>query len=200
MAHKSYVKTTDIPLYNTKNPKQLKASNLINTSLNFMKSYVNVLRNSDIFYKFTSSQLEIVSSLCQQKSFSLDEIIFHEGSNCDELYIIKDGVVDILLNLDLVSEKHDSEHEPEIIAKLRRGQSFGEIALVDQGLRSATARSAKENTNLLIIPSGKLLAVCETNPDLGFQLMFNLAADIALKIRSTNLRMREEFLYANNQK
>jgi CRP-like cAMP-binding protein len=165
-----------------------------------MKSYVNVLKNSDIFYNLTDGQLEIVSNLCQQRSFTTEEIIFHEGSNCDELYIIQDGVVDILVNLDLVSDKQDIEHEPEIIAKLRRGQSFGEIALVDQGLRSATARSAQDNTRLLIIPSSQLLSYCKKHPDLGFRLMFNLAADLALKIRRTTLRIREEFLYGNNQK
>ena len=78
-----------------------------------MKSLVNALRNSDIFYNFTDKHLNIVSNLCQQRSFALEEIIFHEGSRCDELYIIEDGVVDILINPDLVSDRQDIEHEPQ---------------------------------------------------------------------------------------
>ena len=128
------------------------------------------------------------------------EMIFFEGSKSDELYIIADGVVDILVNPDLVSDNPEENHNPVKIATLRRGQSFGEIALVDQGLRSASAKTVHENTHLLIIPRDKLIAVCEEHPDLGYRLMLNLAADLALKIRSTGLLVREELLYRRAQK
>ena len=99
------------------------------------------------------------------------------------------------MNPDLVNDNLGKNHDPVKIATLRRGQSFGEIALVDQGLRSASAKTVHENTHLLIIPRDKLIAVCEENPDLGYRLMLNLAADLALKIRSSGLLIREEFLY-----
>ncbi len=95
----------------------------------------------------------------------------------------------------LVSDKLGEDHAPATIATLRRGQSFGEIALVDQGLRSATAQIAQDHTRLLIIHRDKLMTTCEAYPDLGYQLMLNLAADLALKIRSTSLLVREELLY-----
>jgi CRP-like cAMP-binding protein len=85
------------------------------------------------------------------------------------------------------------------IATLRRGQCFGEVALVDEGLRSATARCSANNTQLFIIPRDKLVALCDTYPQLGYKLMRNLAADLALKIRSTDLRIREELLYARRR-
>jgi CRP-like cAMP-binding protein len=85
------------------------------------------------------------------------------------------------------------------ITTLRRGQSFGEIALVDQGLRSATARCAANNTTVLVIPRDRLIAHCEQQPALGYRLMRNLAADLALKIRSTDLRIREEILYGRRR-
>jgi CRP-like cAMP-binding protein len=86
------------------------------------------------------------------------------------------------------------------IAKLRRGQSFGEITLVDQGLRSATARSSKNNTCLLILPRAKLMLLCDAYPQLGYRLMRNLAADLALKMRATDLRIQEELLYGQQPK
>jgi CRP-like cAMP-binding protein len=86
------------------------------------------------------------------------------------------------------------------IATLRRGQSFGEVALVDQGLRSATARCAAHNTQLMVIPRDKLILLCDTYPQLGYRLMRNLAADLALKIRSTDLRIREELLYGQRRR
>jgi CRP-like cAMP-binding protein len=160
-----------------------------------MSKYVNILKQADIFYEFTPSQLELVAQLCQERTFHAREVIFLEGANSDELYIIVQGEVDIQVNPTLVSRYPDASQEPVTIATLRRGQSFGEIAMVDQGLRSATARAAQNNTRLLIIPRDQLDVLCTTYPQLGYRLMHNLAADLALKIRSTDLRIREELLY-----
>jgi len=165
-----------------------------------MTNYAIILKNADIFFQFKKTQLDLVAQLCEERTLKTGEIIFFEGSDSDELYIIADGVVDILVNPDLVSGTRGENHDPVTIATLRRGQSFGEIALVDQGLRSATARIAQENTRLLIIPSNTLMATCEKYPDLGYRLMLNLAADLALKIRSTGLLIREELLYGRTQK
>ena len=86
------------------------------------------------------------------------------------------------------------------VARLRRGQSFGEVALVDEGLRSASARAAQNDTRLLVIPRDKIVMLCETYPQLGYRLMYNLAADLAMKIRSTDLRIREQLLYRPTEK
>ena len=83
---------------------------------------------------------------------------------------------------------------------MRRGQSFGEIALVDEGLRSATARAAQNDTRLLLIPRDKIIMLCETYPQLGYRLMYNLAMDLAMKIRNSDLRIREQLLYKSHQK
>ena len=165
-----------------------------------MHKYVQILRQADIFYHFSGEQLEQVAEICKEQEFTTGEIIFYERSKGDELYIIIQGIIDILVNPDLVSDTPQQNHPPVTIATLRRGQSFGEIALVDQGLRSATARAAQDNTHLLIIPRNELKTLCETHPELGYRLMLNLAADLAFKIRSTDLRIREKLLYSSAKK
>ncbi len=124
----------------------------------------------------------------------------YEHTNSKELYVITRGEIHILINPSFVSTKLDKKSNLVTIATLRRGQSFGEIALVDQGLRSATAKAAQANTNLLVIKSDKLHQLCEAHPRLGYRLMFNLAADISLKLRNTDLRNREELLYSQKNK
>jgi len=165
-----------------------------------METNVNILQQADIFYQLGKPELELIAKLCEERTYKTGEIIFFERTKSDELYIIAQGTVDIMVNPNLVSDKPEDDNTPVTIATLRRGQSFGEIALVDQGLRSATARVAQDDTKLLIIPSNQLKQVCLANPNLGYQLMFNLAADLALKIRSTDLRIREELLYGRARK
>jgi len=161
-----------------------------------MSTIVNYLKQSDIFYQFTPTQLEMVANLCQEAVFHAGEIIFKENSSNQELYIITEGEVEILIKpAALIGASDKSKQTGAAIAKLRRGQSFGEVALVDEGLRSASARAAQKETRLLVISRDKLIMLCETYPQLGYRLMYNLAADLAMKIRNTDLRIREQLLY-----
>jgi CRP-like cAMP-binding protein len=107
--------------------------------------------------------------------------------------------VEILIDPSLVSDRSDTPSRPTTIATLRRGQSFGEVALVDQGLRSASARAAGDDTRLLAIPRTKLMILCDSDPALGYRLMHNLAADLAMKMRTTDLRIREDLLYGDRR-
>ena len=158
-----------------------------------MASFISTLKQSDIFYQFTPTQLELVANLCQELVFSKGETIFEENSDSKELYVIADGEVKILIN-------SSGEKKGTAVATLRRGQSFGEVALVDEGRRSASARAADKDTRLVVIPRDRLLMLCETYPQLGYRLMYNLAADLAMKIRNTDLRIRDQVLYTPPKK
>jgi len=160
---------------------------------------VNFLKQSDIFFQFTPTQLELVANICQEVSYQRDDLIFKENISSKELYIIVQGEVNIVVDPSLVGSADDGP-ESRIIATMRRGQSFGEVALVDEGLRSASACAAQNDTRVLIIPRDKLIMLCETYPQLGYRLMYNLAADLAMKIRNTDLRIREQLLYKTQDK
>jgi len=160
-----------------------------------MNSIVNFLKQSDVFIQLTPAQLDLVANLCQELTYLAGDIIFEEKSSSKELYIIAQGEVEILIHHESM-EPSGSEGET-VIAKLRRGQSFGEVALVDEGLRSATARACQGETRLLVIPRDRLLMLCETYPHLGYRLMHNLASDLAMKIRNTDLRIRDQINNTN---
>lgn len=92
------------------------------------------------------------------------------------------------------------KYEPVVLTELRQGQVFGEVALVDEGIRSATARISQDNTTLLKIPRDRLMLLCDTYPDLGYKVMKNVAADLAFKIRNTDLTVRQYQLMLSQEK
>ena len=51
----------------------------------------------------------------------------------------------------------------------------------------------------MILPRDKLILLCETYPQLGYHLMNNLAADLAMKVRNPDLRIRETLLYGQKK-
>ena len=158
---------------------------------------VVVLKQADIFYEFTNTQLELVSSITEERTFEPNDIIFEENTPGDELSIIADGEVAIQVNPALLGK--DSGIGSQTIATLRRGQSFGEVSLVDEGLRSAQAKATDEGARLVVIPRDKLMRLCDSYPQLGYRLMRNLAADLAMKIRNTDLQVREYLTWTNNE-
>lgn len=160
-------------------------------------SLISTLKQADIFYELTPTQLELVASICTEVTYNVGDIIFEEQTSGSELYVIADGEVEIQINPALIGK--DQHTEAQTISVLRRGQSFGEVALVDEGMRSARARSAQPNTHLIIIPREQLMYLCGTYPQMGFRLMRNLAADLAMKIRNTDLKVREYLLWMQKQ-
>ena len=157
----------------------------------------SVLKQADIFYEMTSTQLELVASICTDKTYQQGALVFDENTPGDELYVIAEGEIDIQVDPKLIGGSETLG--PQTIATLRRGQSFGEVSLVDEGVRSAAARVAEHDTRLLIIPRDKLMLLCDTYPQLGYRLMRNLAADLAMKIRNTDLQVREHLTWTANQ-
>ena len=142
-----------------------------------------ILEIVDIFSDLTTQQLEEIYLICTQKVVKKGDIIVKENTPSTEIYIILEGEVEILIGTDKL--KHAKE---EKIGILDRGQSFGEVALVDQGLRSATVRCHSDACRLLEISRDDFLLFLKKNPAIGFTVMYNLGADICLKFREASYR------------
>lgn len=70
-----------------------------------MSSIVSILRQADIFYELTPTQLELIASISVEKHFQRGELIFSESSQGTELYVIASGEVDIELDPSLVGRE-----------------------------------------------------------------------------------------------
>jgi CRP/FNR family transcriptional regulator, cyclic AMP receptor protein len=142
-----------------------------------------ILETVEIFMDLTTEQLAKIYDICTEIHCARGTNIVKEKTMSSEIYIILDGEVELL-----TTQGEGSTSKEIKIGALGRGQSFGEIALVDQGLRSATVRCATESCRLLEISRKDLLELLKTNPNVGFQVMYNLAADLCLKFRQASSR------------
>lgn len=163
------------------------------------QNVIGILSLTELFDDFNQTQLELVAAICEPATYGEGEILLHEHDDTDDLYVIARGGVEILMNPGFVGGGQQ-DLEPVVLTELRQGQVFGEIALVDQGLRSATARVSQKNTELLRVPRQRLMLLCDNYPELGYKLMKNLAADLAFKIRSTDLTVRQYQLILSQTK
>ncbi len=152
-----------------------------------------ILEQVDIFEELTPGQLERVEKICVEKNYNKDEVVFEENSLSTEFYIIVDGQVEIQVDPDTIGDGTNA-YEPTTIAVLRRGQSFGEVAIIDPGVRSASAKCGSETCRLLMIDREEVLRLLEANVEMGYIVMRNFAVDLSVRIRQTNLLVRESLM------
>src|SRR6476661_9371503 len=113
--------------------------------------------------------LERLASGMRSRRFRRGEVIFHAGDPGDALFIIVSGEVKIALP----SETGDEA----IIASLRPGDVFGELALLDGAARSATA-SALAVTEAVVLPREQFRELIATEPAVRDALLASLAGEL----------------------
>jgi CRP-like cAMP-binding protein len=130
---------------------------------------VEALRRCPLFENATADMLESLANRLRRRRFRRNEVIFHQGDPGDSLHVVASGAVKILLP--------STEGEEAIIATLRPGDFFGELALLDGATRSATA-AALEPTETLVLPRPVLMDLLGTVPGLGDFLLVGLAKEL----------------------
>jgi CRP-like cAMP-binding protein len=103
------------------------------------------------------------------RKFRRGETVFHVGDPGDALFIVMSGSIKITLPADTGDEA--------ILATLRPGDFFGELALLDGAPRSATA-IAIEATETYILPRERFRDLIATEPVMREALLATLAAEV----------------------
>ena len=104
-----------------------------------------------------------------------DEVIFREGDQGDTMYIIQSGTVEI---------SQDKDGKKLVLALLEKGAFFGEMALIDKHLRSATA-AAVSNSRLLPFTRTSIMERIRQDPG----VVLHLLTTLCQRITQTNHRL-----------
>jgi CRP-like cAMP-binding protein len=147
----------------------------------------SLLRHLDIFGGLNDQQLDKIASHFHENRFNEGDIILQENEHSNEMYIIAEGEVEITVGVKSDARFLPSVNGQALMVRLGVGQIFGEMSLVDQGLRSATVRCATSPTRLLFIGRDVFMDLSVKDNLLGFTVMRNIAADVCFKLRSHNL-------------
>ena len=97
-----------------------------------------------------------LASKMRPRQFARDEVVFHRDDAAGQVFLIASGTVK-------VSVPDEQGHEV-VIALERGGDVFGELALFDEGPRSATVTALTE-THTLALARQEFLTTLERNPD-----------------------------------
>ena len=105
-------------------------------------SVTEYLQQSELFSGLTPEQVEQITALGQEFVYNADDVIIREGDPSDEIYIICSGMVEVDVSRGAIPDVPGPPQMTSLV-RLGQGQVFGEMALVDRGVRSATVRCAQ---------------------------------------------------------
>ena len=145
-----------------------------------------VLSKIPIFRDLNKRELKAIERILHHRTYKANEIIFNEGDPGVGMYIIETGHVNITLG-----------NEGKLLAVLSNGEFFGEIALLSETPRTATATAAIE-THMLGFFQSDLFGLLETNPRMGNKILHRLAQMIADRLRFSNLENQQLKLKLNS--
>lgn len=101
---------------------------------------VELLRKVDLFDGLPHEDLQRIAGIVEGASIEAGEVLFDEGEPGDAFYIVFKGAIEI--------SKARADGSKDKLAVRRAGEGFGEMALLNDAPRSATARAA-EATQLI---------------------------------------------------
>ena len=115
-----------------------------------------------------------------RQRYQKSEAIFAEGSTGSEMYLIHRGKV--LLSV----RQNEAQQTPLVV--LNPGDFFGEMALVDDSPRSATASAIEDDTELIVMDRTRFLFLVRQQPEFALSLMHTLCQ----RLRQMDRRLSPE--------
>jgi CRP-like cAMP-binding protein len=152
----------------------------------FVEFASQLLRDSELADGLLPDQMARLAAIGQVRTYDSGALICDEHERSDEVYIIETGTVEVWLDPSSIG---DDTSESRKIATLQAGQTCGELALLDGGVRSAQLRAGPHDVKLMAFDRSHLLALCEADTAIGYRLMRNLAGALALRLRLQDMRL-----------
>jgi CRP-like cAMP-binding protein len=138
-----------------------------------------LLKESPVFCKVPTEDLRHVAQALEEQQYLTDDRVFEINAQGDHLYLLVTGRVGISLDADGGSRN--------FIATLGPGDCFGEMNLLDDQPRSATAHVIEDCT-VLALDKARLRGLILSYPELSIGMLRSLS----LRLREANARRASE--------
>lgn len=135
------------------------------------------LRSVDLFRDLPEEDLAALDQSSSEVTLADGDTLFVQGDDGDAAYVITEGVIEIV---------REGPQKDTLLAVRKPGEVIGEMALLQDEPRMATARG-RGPTTLLKVPKRALTRLLETSPT-ALRGLFDIVLD---RLRSTEAMMKQ---------
>jgi CRP-like cAMP-binding protein len=140
-----------------------------------------LLRKHPFVEAFEPAHVDKLAQLARGTTFERDQVVFHEGDECNDFFIILKGMIALEV------EEPGSTLR---VQTLSSGDELGWSALLMASGKYFQAR-ALERTDALAFDGPALLQECKHDPAFGFAFMYRLLGVVADRLQSTRLQVHD---------
>ncbi|MFL3006015.1 MAG: cyclic nucleotide-binding domain-containing protein [Candidatus Neomarinimicrobiota bacterium] len=147
---------------------------------NFFRKQNNIdpilttLERIPIFENLLKKELKNIAQLTHEREYKSNEYVFKKHAPAEGMYVILHGEIEI-----------KDPKSGNIFANLHSGDFFGELALLDEEPRSASA-ICNVPSRLIGFFRTDLLTLINRYPELGNKILLNLSRVLGERLRETN--------------
>ncbi|MBN1534718.1 MAG: GGDEF domain-containing protein [Spirochaetes bacterium] len=141
-----------------------------------MNDSVRFLHNVEIFSLLSVEELEMIIGSFHFRRIDAGELLFSEGDQGSELFIVASGKVKTSIQLPDGSERE--------VAVFQRGDFFGEMSIFDDAPRSATC-STVEKASLVCLSKEGFYSMIDENPEIAIKIMYRMLNITTQRLRDT---------------
>ena len=142
-------------------------------------SAVELLARVPLLSGLEPAELERIAQVAIPRSFPKGARVFHEGDRTDACYVIRAGEF-------RVTREH-SDGRAITLATLGPGELFGELAMLDGGVRSASVEALTDG-ELLAVSAADMKGLLARNPEITVKLVVALTK----RLREANERISRQ--------
>jgi SulP family sulfate permease len=139
------------------------------------------LKDFRLFRELNEAELAALAGCITELSLRQGEKAFRRGDQGDELYLVRRGILRVLLPLEGGKYHH--------LATVCQGGVIGELAFLDRGIRSADVE-ARVDTDVYVLSRSRFNELARANAAMGVQVFARLALSIAESLRQSDAELR----------
>jgi CRP-like cAMP-binding protein len=151
---------------------------------------VYTLRQVPIYKDFSKKEFTELEKLVHHRTYASGDFVFKNRAPGEGMYIIMKGTIKITIGTRSGDEK--------VLAELKEGDFFGELALFDNEPRSANAL-ATTDSKLIGFFTADLLSLQDRNPQITNKILMNLGSMLGERLRNTNHLLLEAQIKSHDE-
>ena len=151
---------------------------------------VYTLRQVPIYKDFSKKEFTELEKLVHHRTYASGDFVFKNRAPGEGMYIIMKGTIKITIGTRSGDEK--------VLAELKEGDFFGELALFDNEPRSANAL-ATTDSKLIGFFTADLLSLQDRNPLMTNKILMNLGSMLGERLRNTNHLLLEAQIKSHDE-
>jgi CRP-like cAMP-binding protein len=136
---------------------------------------VELLRNIPMFANIEPSKLKLLAFTSERMTFKSGDTLFKQGEPGDSAYVIIGGEADVIV---------DTPKGPLTVAKLKRNDIVGEIAILCDVPRTATIKAASQ-LEAMVIAKDLFFRLVMEFPQMAVEIM----RELARRLDATNRKL-----------